>query len=424
MSEPLSAAAEAEILSGRPKGAPPAPLKGRLILAASIVLVAFNMRAALSSIGPVLPEAMRGTGLGPSESSLLTTVPVVLLGLFGLLAPAFARRLGSERAVLAFMLVLALGLAMRAAGDAVMVIAGCVLGGAGIGVVNVLLPGIIKRDFPDRAPLLTGLYTMGLVGGAAIAAGATAPLQKALHGRWEWALAFWAIPALVAALVWTLQLSRHAETAGQAQPRVVGLWRDRLAWQVTIFTGLQSCLAYSIFAWLAPILRDRGLGQVEAGLVVSVSVMVQVVSALLGPLIATRGRDQRPAVIVTVGLSAVGLAGCLWGPLASVWLWAVVMGLGQGAVFAIALTVIVLRAPDAAVAARLSSMAQGVGYSLASAGPLLIGLSNEWTGDWGIAGVLLVVITLVAGVAGVLAGRDLLVSARSLPPPPSGRAAA
>ena len=416
MTEPATAAAEAPALGkDKPKRPQPKPMAGRVLLAVSIVLVAFNMRAALSSIGPVLPEAMQGTGLSPVESSLLTTAPIVLLGLFGLLAPWFVRRLGSERAVLVFMLLLAVGLAVRAFGDAFSVVAGCLLGGAGIGVVNVLLPGIIKRDFADRAPLLTGLYTMGLVGGAAIAAGATAPLQHAFDEHWEWALAFWAIPAVIAALVWTLQLRKHDAGAAAAAPRVTGLWKDPLAWQVTVFTGLQSALAYTIFAWLAPLLRGRGLSQVDAGLVVSASVLIQVLSALVGPLLATRGRDQRPAVVVTSILTVVGLAGCFWAPLSGVVVWGLIMGLGQGALFAIALTVIVLRSPDAAVAARLSSMAQGIGYTLASAGPLLVGLFYDWTGRWDFASVFMVVNAFAICAAGWFAGRDLLVRAQTIP---------
>ena len=403
---------------------PSEPLRGRrLFLAVSLVLVAFNARPSLSSLGPVLPEAMRGTGLSPASAGLLTTLPVVCVGLFGLTAPWLARRLGGERAILLFTLLLAAGLGLRAFGTAGPLILGCALGGVGIGVVNVLLPGLIKREFPERAALMMGLYTMALCGGAAVAAGATVPLQNALGGSWSWALAFWALPALVAAAVWAIQGGNRGGGAGPAQPRTLGLWREPLAWKVTVYTGMQSALAYCVFAWLAPILRTRGFSPVEAGLVVSVSILIQAPAALIAPALAARRPDQRLAVLATVGVSLVGLAGCLYAPISQIWLWALILGVGQGAVFAVALTLIVLRSADAATAARLSSMAQGIGYTVAAGGPLLMGLLRTWTGNWGAAGALFFVIGAACLAAGWGAGRNAQVRAEPAPDRPAPAAA-
>jgi CP family cyanate transporter-like MFS transporter len=403
---------------------PPAPIRGRrLLLAASLVLVAFNARPALSSLGPVLPEAMRGTGLSPATAGLLTTVPILCLGLFGLTAPSIARRLGAERAVLVFTLLLAAGLGLRGFGDAGLLILGCAVGGVGIGVVNVLLPGIIKRDFPSQSALMMGLYTMALCAGAALAAGATVPLQNAFHGSWSWALAFWGLPALAAAAVWTVQLGRKGGGAGPAMPRTLGLWREPLAWQVTLFTSMQSALAYCVFAWLAPILRARGFSPLEAGLIVSVSILIQAPAALAAPVIAERGRDQRGAVLVSAALVISGLAGCLYAPTSSIWVWAVLLGLGQGAAFAVALTLIVLRSADAPSAARLSSMAQGIGYTVAAAGPLLMGLLRTWTGGWAAAGALFLGFWVVGVFTGWGAGRNAQVRAEPAPDRPAPAAA-
>jgi CP family cyanate transporter-like MFS transporter len=396
---------------------PPArPVAGRLFLAVSLVLVAFNLRPSLASVGPVLPEALAGTGLSTAESGLVTTLPVLCLGLFGLLAPSMSRRLGLERAVLAFLAVLTAGIGLRMIPQSWALVVGCALGGVAIGVVNVLLPAVVKRDFADRAPLMTGLYTMALCGGAAIAAGATAPLENVMGGDWAKALAVWALPAAAAVLVWAPVAARQ-RSVGPA-PRTATLWRDPLAWQVTLFMGLQSSLAYSIMAWLAPILRERGLSAVEAGFVVSGSILVQVPAALAAPMIAAARRDQRGAVAVTVGLSLVGMAGCVFAPLSSVWLWAIVLGCGQGAVFAVALTIIVLRAPDAALAGRLSSMAQGVGYTIASIGPLTMGLLRASSGGWTLPTLFFIALGLAAGVAGLGAGRVRHV--RPGPAPPTG----
>jgi CP family cyanate transporter-like MFS transporter len=380
----------------------------RFLMAASIVLVAFNLRPAFSSIGPVLPEALAGAGLTTAEAWLITTIPVFCLGPFGLAAPRLTARWGMEATVLMALGLLIAGLGLRAIGLAVPLVLGGALAGAAIGLGNVLLPGIIKRDFSDRAPLMTGLYTMALCGGATIAAGATAPLYLAFGRGWSAALAFWAIPAAVAAGFWILEMRRPAVTAPAVSSSPPGgLWRDPLAWQVTLFMGLQSSLAYCTMGWLAPILRDRGLSVVEAGLVLSVSLFFQVPAALAAPTLASRGKDQRPAALITAALTVAGLCGCVFAPLSSLWFWAAVAGVGQGAIFAVALTMVVLRSPDAAVAGRLSSMSQGVGYMLAAAGPLLMGTLHAWTGDWTAPGLMFVALGAGCAVAGWGAGRAL-----------------
>ena len=384
---------------------------GRLLLGASLILIAFNLRPVFSSLSAVLPEVMATLGLSSGGASLLTTLPVLCLGLFAPAAPWLARRVGIERAILLVLVTLAAGTALRGVADARALAAGSVLAGASIAVVNVLLPGLVKRDFPEAAALMTGLYTMALCGGAAVGAGITVPLAASFGGSWPLALASWAMPAALVAVLWAPQapfrpMKRPAGTRGWQ-----GLWRDPLAWQVTLFMGLQSALAYSVFGWLAPILRARGLDPVSAGLVVSLSVVFQTVSCLVAPPIAVKGRDQRLVNVGIVGLAVAGLLGCLFAPLPTVWFWAAIQGMGQGSLIAVALTVIVLRSPDVHTAARLSSMAQGVGYVLAATGPLLVGLIRDWAGGFAAAGGLFVALGLGAALAGFGAGRNLLVRA-------------
>ena len=382
-------------------------MRDRAFLIISLVLVALNLRPALSSVAPVLPEIMRDTGLSAVGAGLLTTAPVLCLGLFGPLAPVAARRVSSERVVFLFLAVLAGGLLLRGLGTvpALMVSSGLV--GIAIGIVNVLLPALIKKDFPESPAFMTGVYTMALSAGAALASGLTVPLSKLMAGSWAWALAAWVIPVVVAMIAWRTRMQDPPDGDGGRRMSLRGLWTNGLAWQVTLFMGLQSALAYCVFGWLAPILRDRGLSDVAAGALVSVSIIAQVVAALLTPVSATRGRDQRPAVVISIALNMAGLLGCVFGPLPLALLWAVILGVGQGASFALALTLIVLRAPDARTAGQLSSMAQGVGYCLAATGPLLVGLLHGWTGSWSALGILFLAIGAGALLAGLGAGRNL-----------------
>lgn len=383
----------------------------RVFLGASLVLIAFNLRPLFSSASALLPELKNELHLSALGAGVLTTLPVVCLGLFSPLAPRLARRFGAERTMLGVLLLLALGTALRGLAPLPALFLGTALAGASIAVGNVLLPGLVKRDFPRQSALMTGLYTMALCGGAASAAGLTLPIERLLGGSIHGALAAWALPAAIVALIWLPQLVHGAQRPAGGGIHLKGLWRDRLAWNVTLFMGFQSALAYSVFGWLVPILRERGLDPVLAGSVVSMSVMVQAMSCLAVPHIAVRGRDQRLINFALSAIAVVALIGLLFAPLSTVWLWAALQGVGQGGLIAAAMTVIVLRSGDPQVAAQLSSMAQCVGYLLAALGPLVVGLIRGQTGGFGWCAVLFVVLGAIAGFNGWRAGRAVHVGA-------------
>lgn len=271
----------------------------------------------------------------------------------------------------------------------------------------------MKRDFPDRAALMTGLYTMSLVGGAALTAAVTLPLTRSLGNRWDLGLALWAVPGLVALAAWTpIALRASGRPAGGRHILPVeGLRRDRLALAVTLFMGLQSALAYCVLGWMAPMLRDRGLGGTEAGLVTSMSILVQVAACLLTPVVASRCRDQRGLAVLLSASATLALTGMILGPRGAIWPLALIQGVGQGGLFALAVMLIVLRSGDAHVAAHLSSMSQTTGYVLAAGGPLLIGVLHDWTGDFRASTGLVAALGLCTALAGWAAGRNALVRA-------------
>lgn len=387
-------------------------LKRPWVLLLGLVLVALNLRPALSSMAPMLSDVSKCLGLSAAKAGLLTTLPVLCLGLFAPLAPILARRFGSERVVLGILLTLAGGILLRSSFGEAGLFAGSILAGASIGIIGVLLPGIVKRDFAKQAGTMTGLYTMALCLGAAMASGASVPLSQYFDNRWALGLGFWIIPALVAAVFWLPQ-ARQGHGLHQVAYRVRGLLRDPLAWQVTLYMGLQSSLSYIVFGWLPSILIARGLSPTQAGLVLSGSIMVQLISALTAPWLATRGKDQRLAILVVMLLTLGGLFGCLYAPLDGLWGWAVLLGLGQGGTFSLALTLIVLRSRDAHVAANLSGMAQGFGYTLASLGPFAVGIVHDVTGSWNTVGWIFAVVGLGAIIFGLGAGRALYVQVNS-----------
>ncbi len=405
----------------------PAEHSHKLMLAASVVLIALNLRPVFSSLSVVLPEIMASTGLSPGWASALTTLPVVCLGVFAMVAPWLGRRFGTERTLLACLLMILVGTLLRGTGSVPLLFAATALAGTGIAISNVLMSALIKRDFPGQAALMMGLYTMAVCAGAAAGAGLTVPLEHALGGHWTAALAVWAAPVAVVALIWAPQALPRKPMASESAHAVRGLWRDPLAWQVTGYMGLQSALAYAVMSWLAPILRERGLSAQTAGYVVSVAVMTQVVTCLAVPIMAAKCRNQVGIAVGVTLMTLTALMGCLFAPLSGgdagwgiwsiwgLWPWAVLLGIAQGGSFSLALTLIVLRSRDAHVAAQLSGMAQGIGYLIAAGGPLLIGLLRGWTGSFDASAFLFGAIGIGLLACALGAGRHRYVTAVTVP---------
>ncbi|MGR4869155.1 CynX/NimT family MFS transporter [Variovorax sp. LARHSF232] len=407
MSSPLPTSAATAHLPSSPT------LARQVLLGASLILIAFNLRPVFGSISVVLPEVMRDTGMGPTAASLLTTLPLLCLGIFAVPAPALSRRFGPERTLFGALLLICIGTLLRGTGNLPLLFASTALAGAGIAVGNVLLPGLVKRDFPTHAAMMTGFYTLAVCAGASGSTAFTVPLERhVFHGSWALTLAAWALPAALVLLLWAPQALAAKPLPAHAQARSGSLWHDSLAWQVTGFMGLQSALAYIVLGWLAPMLRERGLDGAEAGYVVALSILVQLATCLVTPSIAARCRDQRAIAVGLAAIILVSMLAFIFAPLSGRWLWAVLLGCGQGGAFALALSLIVMRSPDSAATAQLSAMAQGGGYVLASGGPLLAGLLRGWTGSFESSALLLVVLASAMAWCGWGAGRRLLVKPR------------
>lgn len=375
------------------------------LVLAGIVLAALNMRAALAGVSPLLGEIGTHFHLPATISSLVTTIPLVFMGLGSVVAPVLARRWGTETVLCGALVTLCGGIVLRIAPPVVALFAGCAVVGAAIALLNVLMPGLIKRDFPDRAAGMTALYSTAMILGATVSAAAAVPLESALGG-WRGSLVSWALLAAVAAVVWVPQAvlarrgTRHgAAAATPAHPVERGpkLARSPLAWQVTLFMGSQSLVAYVVIAWMPTIFTDHGMGKGEAGLVFAFSTLLQMAGSFVVPVLAGRMRRQRLLGVAVSALMACGVVGLLMAPVVGAWLWAALLGVGQGGALGLALTMMVLRSGDAHTAARLSGMAQTGGYLLAAVGPLALGAVHQTTNGWTVP--LLLLLTVCAGLA-------------------------
>ncbi|MGW7050148.1 CynX/NimT family MFS transporter [Streptomyces sp. NPDC054887] len=388
-----------------------------VVLLVGIVLASVNMRAALASASPLVGEISETFGLSSTATSLVTSVPVLFLGVGAMVAPWLGRRFGTEVVLLGALLLLGAGIVVRVVPAVSALYGGSLLIGLAIALLNVLMPGLIKRDFPGRAASMTSVYTGAMIAGATVAAAASVPLEKAFGGSWEASLAFWSLLAVVAAVAWLPQvLIARGRTGhevrvaspplGAAAPGGRSVWRSRLAWQVTLFMGLQSLWSYVLIAWMPTIFTDHGMSRSTAGVVFAFNNLIQVAGAFVVPLLAGRMRGQRPLIVLVTTMVAAGYAGLMIAPVAGAWLWSAVLGVGQGGAVGLALTLIVLRSGDAVTAARLSGMAQTVGYLLAAAGPLAAGAVYEATGSWTVPIALMLGVCAAALVVGLFAARD------------------
>lgn len=400
-----------------PTAAPRRGLLAAWYVGAGLLLVALNLRMGVASVGPVLGAIERSLHLSPSAASLLTTIPVFAFGAFAFLTPVLTRRIGLHRLLGLTMAVLALGIALRLEPHGWALYGGTVLAGAAIAVANVLMPAAIKSDFAHRVGLMMGLYSTALFLSAAIASAAVVPLMGAF-GSWRPALAFWAVPAVVAFLVWLPRALRNpghargARTVTDApvtavdEPTFARLFRDPVAIAVTGFMGLQSLSYYAFLTWVPTVLQDAGVSAHEAGLMLAYSSLPGIVTGVTGPAIARRLRPTWLPVVVVVVLCAAGFVGLLVAPGAGAWVWMTLLGLGQGGAISLSLSYIVWRSPDARHTAHVSTMAQGTGYLLAGLGPLGLGLLHTATGGWTVPIVVLLALLVVQLVAGVAASRD------------------
>ncbi|MFE5291021.1 CynX/NimT family MFS transporter [Isoptericola sp. NPDC056618] len=381
----------------------------------AIVLAALNLRPGVVAVSPLLGEILAEEGLSATAGGVLTTLPVLCFGLLAPVAPGLARRVGLERALFGSLVLLCLGFALRLVPGIAPLLVGTLAVGSAIGLGNVLLPALIKRDFADRVGLMTGLYSMALSGGAALAAGLTVPIATATGMDWRAALASWGLLAVVGAVVWAPHALRSTGVVATLRPpgatpadAVRSVWRSPLAWAVTVLMGTQSLSFYAVNAWLPEIFVAAGRSVAVGGWLLALTNLLGIVGSFVTPVLAGRMRRQRGIGVVIVALITTGLVGLILAPDAAV-LWVVLLGLGQGGGISLALTLMALRTENAARTSELSGMAQSAGYVLAACGPLGLGVAHDATGSWTAPLVLLVAASLVQGVAAWFAGRDEIV---------------
>ena len=369
------------------------------LMALSLVAVSANLRTAIASVPPLARTIATDLDLSSAWIGAVTTLPVLCMGLLAPAAQRLGQRFGAVTSVQIAMIALFAGELVRLWGDHLWALyAGTFFAGLGIAVAGTLLPRLVKEVFPpERTGTITGLYMLAMMGGAAASSALSVPLAARL-GSWQGSLASWSVLAAVGALAWapvTMGISRYKVANPVATTRHRLPWGHPTAWLIAAYLAVQSWQFYSSLAWIAPSYVARGWDPTTAGYLLSAFGGAQLVSGLLGPVLTDKIHDHRALLMPAAVLGLVGMLALLLAPDAAPWVWVVVLGLGQGGAFSLALVLLVDYAETPEGSGRLTAMVFFMSYTIASFGPTATGALRDLTGDFHVIWLLMSLMMLV-----------------------------
>jgi len=379
--------------------------KDNTLLLAALVLAGLNMRPLMTSVSPLLGQLRHSIGLTPLAASLLPAVPMIMMGAVALVSAPLMQRFSVRKLLSGGLFLLLLALAGRLfLTDGGGLVLSTIPGGAGIGVVQMAMPGLIRQRFGARSAPVTGLWAAALMGGGGIGAAMT-PWLNATFG-WQAALSGWALPVVLALLLWLFIAPFPA--AGRDAAALPRLWRKPRAWTLAMSFGLVNGGYAICVAWLPDFYHQLGWSDQAGGSLLGVMIGCQVTGALLLPLLA-RGHDRRPLLLLTLAMQFSGMLGFLLAPQLAPWLWAGIAGFGLGGAFPLALVLALDHLAQPQAGARLVAFMQGVGFIIAGCMPFIAGQLHLLTGDFTSVWLLQAAVTLL------LIGLNLRFHPRSYP---------
>lgn len=379
--------------------------KMNYLLLLGIIMIATNLRAPITSVGPLVGTITNSLNLTGAQAGLITTLPLIAFAIISPIAPKLARKFGTETTILGAIILIILGLSIRYLPSISTLFLGTAILGCGIAIGNVLIPSIVKQEFQNQSGLVTGIYSVSMNLTGAIASGVSIPLIEKLGWTWNQAFSLWIILAALALLAWLPQLKNKKATP---EVNVVdtnnSIWHSSLAWSVSLFMGIQSFIFYVLVAWLPEMLISQGIPSSKSGGMLSLLQLTLLPTTFIIPIIAEKRPNQKSLVVISFTLFTLGISGLMFSSLAVISLSIIAIGIAGGIAFSLSMMFFNLRTSTPKEAADLSGMAQSIGYILAAVGPFLFGLLHDLTNNWQSSLFLLIGMTIILLFVGLNAG--------------------
>lgn len=382
----------------------------KILMFLGVIFIASNLRAPLTSVGPVVGEISKALSLSNTAAGLITTIPLMAFALLSGVVPKVSRKYGMELVLLGSIILLTLGLMIRPLGSIVSLFLGAALVGTAITVGNVLMPAFIKNNFSNKVGTMMGVYSVAMNLTAALAAGFSISLGRITNFGWKGSIGIWLVLSLVTIVIWMPQLKKKQEETVKGdfpiEENTVNLYKSRLAWAVTVFMGVQSLLFYCLAAWLPKVAQTWGMSIEDSGWILSYVQFAQLPMTFAGAIIASKMNNQKVLAWIVGLLFIIGIGGILVFKTEYIVLWCVLIGAGSGLAFSLSMLFFVLRTRSTVQAAELSGMAQAFGYLIAACGPPLFGAFYDFSGSWMSSFIFLLVMSVTLLISGIIAGKD------------------
>lgn len=382
----------------------------KILMFLGVIFIASNLRAPLTSVGPVVAEISKALSLSNTAAGLITTIPLMAFALLSGVVPKVSRKYGMELVLLGSIILLTIGLIIRPLGSIVSLFLGAALVGTAITVGNVLMPAFIKNNFSNKVGTMMGVYSVAMNLTAALAAGFSISLGRITNFGWKGSIGIWLVLSLVTIVVWIPQLKKKQEETVKGdfpiEENTVNLYKSGLAWAVTVFMGVQSLLFYCLAAWLPKVAQTWGMSIEDSGWILSYVQFAQLPMTFAGAIIASKMNNQKLLSLIVGLLFIVGIGGILIFKTEYIVLWCVLIGAGSGLAFSLSMLFFVLRTRSTVQSAELSGMAQAFGYLIAACGPPLFGAFYDFSGSWTSSFIFLLVMSVTLLISGIIAGKD------------------
>lgn len=382
----------------------------KILMFLGVIFIASNLRAPLTSVGPVVAEISKALSLSNTAAGLITTIPLMAFALLSGVVPKVSRKYGMELVLLGSIILLTIGLIIRPLGSIVSLFLGAALVGTAITVGNVLMPAFIKNNFSNKVGTMMGVYSVAMNLTAALAAGFSISLGRITNFGWKGSIGIWLVLSLVTIVVWIPQLEKKQEETVKGdfpiEENTVNLYKSGLAWAVTVFMGVQSLLFYCLAAWLPKVAQTWGMSVEDSGWILSYVQFAQLPMTFAGAIIASKMNNQKLLSLIVGLLFIVGIGGILIFKTEYIVLWCVLIGAGSGLAFSLSMLFFVLRTRSTVQSAELSGMAQAFGYLIAACGPPLFGAFYDFSGSWTSSFIFLLVMSVTLLISGIIAGKD------------------